>query len=134
MKFYPKESEEQRTLMEWAERMRGSFPELDLLFHIPNGGSRNAIEARHLKEQGVKPGVPDLFLPVSRGGFFGLFIEMKRQDGGKLSETQTHWIMQLNMQGYLAGVCAGWEEAARLIISYLKRQKVAEGNRETVKK
>lgn len=119
-KLAPRESEEQRMLMEWVEWCKGSKPELELLFHIPNGGSRNPIEARHLKEQGVKPGIPDLFLPVARDGYHGLFIEMKRKKGGKVSDDQTHWIVQLNKKGYLAVVCAGWEEAAEMILRYLK--------------
>ena len=120
IKLTPKESEEQRMLMEWAEWCKGSKPELELLFHIPNGGSRNPIEARHLKEQGVKAGVPDLFLPVARGGYHGLFIELKRKRGGKVSDEQASWIVQLNQKGYLAVVCAGWEEAARMILKYLE--------------
>ena len=47
------------------------------MFHIPNGGSRNKLEASNLKKQGVKAGVPDLFLPVGRGSYHGLFIELK---------------------------------------------------------
>ena len=120
IKLTPKESEEQRMLMEWAEWGKGSRPELELLFHIPNGGARNPIEARHLKEQGVKAGVPDLFLPVARGGYHGLFIELKRKRGGKVSDEQASWIVQLNQKGYLAVVCAGWEEAARMILKYLE--------------
>ena len=120
IKLTPKESEEQRMLMEWAEWGKGSRPGLELLFHIPNGGARNPIEARHLKEQGVKAGVPDLFLPVARGGYHGLFIELKRKRGGKVSDEQASWIVQLNQKGYLAVVCAGWEEAARMILKYLE--------------
>ena len=122
MKNVPSESEEQRMLMEWAEWSKGNHPELELLFHIPNGGSRNLIEARHLKEQGVKAGVPDIMLPVSRGGYHGLFIEMKRQKGGKISKEQEHWIVKLNWKGYLAVVCAGWEEAAEMLMKYLKEE------------
>jgi hypothetical protein len=31
-------------------------------FHVPNGGSRNKIEASQLKASGVIPGIPDMML------------------------------------------------------------------------
>lgn len=62
------EATEQALLMDWANLMSNTYKELSLLFHIPNGGSRNRLEAINLKRQGVKAGVPDLFLPVSRHG------------------------------------------------------------------
>lgn len=73
----PHEGNEQEALFRWAAFVRGRFPEIDLLYHIPNGGSRNRLEAANLKRQGVKSGVPDLCLPVARGKYHGLYIEMK---------------------------------------------------------
>lgn len=71
------EAREQEALFRWADFAAGTMPELKLLYHIPNGGSRNKAEAANLKRQGVKAGVPDLFLPVPRGGYHGLYIELK---------------------------------------------------------
>lgn len=48
------ELNEQEALFRWAAFARGKRPELDLLYHIPNGGSRNRLEAANLKRQGVK--------------------------------------------------------------------------------
>ena len=96
------------------------WPELRLLHAIPNGGSRNPIEARHLKEQGVKPGVPDIFLPCARGEWHGLYIEMKRRKGGRVSDEQREMIRLLIEQGYKAVVCYGWEEAKNVIVEYMK--------------
>ena len=117
--YIPQEKEEQTALMKWAVLSAGRRPELRLIYHIPNGGSRNAIEARNLKAQGVKAGVPDICLPVARKGYHGLYIELKRQQGGRVSEAQDGWIKALNEQGYLAKVCAGFMEAVRLIEDYL---------------
>lgn len=75
MKQY--EADQQRKLFQWTTFIRTKYPEIDLMFHIPNGGSRNKLEAANLKKQGVKAGVPDLFLPVGRGSYHGLFIELK---------------------------------------------------------
>lgn len=60
-----KEAEEQIAIMNWAEYNMGKYPELKYLYHTPNGGSRNSAEARNLKKQGVKAGVPDLCLTSS---------------------------------------------------------------------
>ena len=101
--------------------MSVQIPALKRLFHIPNGGSRNKAEAAHLKAQGVKKGVPDIFLPRACGKWHGLFIEMKRVKGGRIEEDQLDWIKDLNDAGYMAVVCKGWEEAKNVILDYLKQ-------------
>lgn len=118
-RLFPKEAEEQAALFEWAETAAYKWPELSLMYHIPNGGSRNPIEAAHLQRQGVKPGVPDIFLPAARGGAFGLYIEMKRAVGGVLSELQKNTILNLRAQGYKAVVCEGFQAAANEIEAYM---------------
>lgn len=107
-------------MIEWSQnpRIRSKYPGIELLFHVPNGGSRNKIEAAHLKRQGVKPGVPDLCLPVARGQYHGLFIELKT-DIGRASAEQKGWIERLNAEGYFAEVCHGWESAVRVLEWYL---------------
>lgn len=115
----PSESQEQRALFEWARWMERRYPALALLYHVPNGGSRNAIEARNLKLQGVKPGVPDICLPVPNKTYHALYIEMKRRKGGRVSEDQRGWIAALNRVGCKAVVCKGFDEARRAILEYL---------------
>lgn len=112
------EATEQERLISWAQWQHNRFPELKLLFHIPNGGSRNALEAANLKRQGVKAGVPDLFLPVAKGTYHGLFIEMK---WGKntVTDKQDEWLHDLTVQGYKAAVCYGADEAIEIITDYL---------------
>lgn len=115
----PVEAAEQTALFRWAAYSTGRYPELATLFHIPNGGSRDYREAHNLRLQGVKRGVPDIFLPAARKGFHGLFIELKRTKGGKVSEDQRAWLDALTRQGYRAVVCYGFEEAQHEIESYL---------------
>lgn len=115
----PTEDVEQMRIMQWARMRSGRYPELKLLFHIPNGGSRGKVEAARLKEMGVKPGVPDLFLPVPKGGYCGLFIELKRRRGGQVSSEQKEWIAALLNAGYCASVCRGFDAAADLISKYV---------------
>ena len=120
MNQIPTEAQEQTALFQWAAMMQGRIPELALLHSVPNGGSRHPIEALHLKQQGVKPGIPDIFLPCARGPFHGLYIEMKRRKGGRVSVDQQRMILALRAQGYKAEVCRGWDEARDTICAYLR--------------
>ena len=113
------EAQEQELLFEWAARESHRWPELRMMFHIPNGGSRDIREAANLKKQGVKSGVPDIFLAVPRGGYHGLFIEMKRRDGGRLSVAQREWIDALREIDYRVEVCKGFGPAAKVLLEYL---------------
>jgi len=90
-----------------------------LLFAIPNGGRRDVATASNLKAEGVRAGVPDLFLAVPAFGYHGLFVELKREKGGVVSDFQKEYIARLNDLGYQAIVCHGWIEAKNSIESYL---------------
>ena len=50
-----------------------------VVFHIANGGSRNAMEASNLKTQGVLAGVPDLCIVMPGGEI--IWVEMKALKG-----------------------------------------------------
>lgn len=114
------EAQEQANVIKWSQQphIRARWPELAMLFHIPNGGTRTVIEGKHLKQQGVKQGVPDLCLPVPSGRYHGLFIEMKTA-AGRASPAQRWWIEHLNAAGYFAEVCHGWESAVQTLEWYL---------------
>lgn len=112
------EHAEQAALFRWAEYARARLPELSLLFAIPNGGHRNKVTAARLKAEGVKRGVPDVCLPVARGGAHGLYIELKA-GSGRATVEQIGWIRALRRQGYAAKVCRGWEETRDAIERYL---------------
>ncbi|MES9947195.1 MAG: VRR-NUC domain-containing protein [Candidatus Thiodiazotropha sp.] len=112
------EHQEQAALFRWATFAQARWPELGLLHAIPNGGQRNKIVAARLKAEGVRPGVPDLCLPVARGRWHGLYIELKAL-GGRPSKAQRQWIRALRRQGYRAELCVGWTGARRMIEDYL---------------
>lgn len=114
----PTEHEEQVNLFRWF-RMRHDGM---VMYAIPNGGARNSITGARLRDEGVLAGVPDVFLPCPSGGKHGLYIEMKRQKGGRVSPAQKAVMQALRMQGYEVAVCHGWQEARDYIEQYLARE------------
>lgn len=108
------EAQEQTMIFNWAKLK----PELKWLFAIPNGGSRHWLEAINLKRQGVKKGISDMCLPLPKGKYHGLFIELKAGKN-KPSPEQKSFISYVNNNDYLAKVCYGHEEAINLIENYL---------------
>lgn len=124
VRLYPTEEEEQIVVMNWAEMAAGRWPELRMLFHIPNGGKRSKSEAVRFRAAGVRSGVPDLFLPCSRGGYHGLWIEMKTI-GGRVSREQEQWHKDLLEQGYICAVCYGAGAAIETIEKYMRLKEEA---------
>lgn len=123
------ESGHQRAVFAWAALNMSRFPELRWLHHIPNGGARGddaktrAIRGNALKAEGVKVGVADLFLPVKRGEYSGLYIEMKKP--GKIKTTskeQDEFGEFVKAQGFGWIVCDNWESAVQVLQDYLSWQ------------
>lgn len=114
------EEDEQRTLFEWVKLQEGTHPELKLLFHVPNEGKRSYVTGGRMKAAGLKKGVPDLWLPVPKGRYHGLVIELKREKGGRVSDEQMEWIKALTINGYRAVIAFGWDAARKEIADYLR--------------
>ena len=121
------EQQEQINLIKWTQQpsIRGVYPELALLFHIPNERP-DKVQAAILKKMGVKRGAPDLFLPVPSREYHGLFIEMKALSG-RTSDDQIWWIEHLKANGYACSVCYGWKQATELLTWYLSLNRMKEG-------
>lgn len=120
----PTEAQSQAALVQWAQLASGTYPELRLLFAVPNGAylgadrKTAAIVMSKLKAVGLKPGVPDLILPVARGAWHGLAIEMKRR-GEKPTPEQDAWHVALTRQGWWCVVCYDCEQAMAVLLEYL---------------
>jgi hypothetical protein len=114
----PTEHAQQVAVFVWAAQQFQRWPELRLMFAIPNGGERNKIVAANLKAEGVRRHVPDIFLPVPRAYYHGLFIEMKKK-GGHVDPGQADLHKKLIAKGYGAIVCWSFEEAIKIIENYL---------------
>lgn len=73
----------------------------------------------YLKNMGVKAGVPDFILPIPNAKYHGLFIELKRKRGYKISPEQQLFIDRVNLFGYLGEFAYGAEHAIEILSSYL---------------
>lgn len=109
----------QVALFQWARFSTGRYPALKLLFAIPNGGARDPVTGARLKAEGVKRGVPDVFLPQPVGAYHGLFLELKAE-GGRPSPEQREWLLRLRHRGYGAAIAQGLEEAIEALTRYLE--------------
>lgn len=125
------EHAEQTAVIEWVKYSLGKYPELETLYAIPNGGGWRGtpfitksgkklppLPALRFMKEGLKTGVPDLCLPVARGGYHSLYIEMKRYDG-KLSKDQIRYQDLLVEQGHCVVTCYDANEAITVLMKYL---------------
>jgi hypothetical protein len=75
-------------------------------------------QGKKMVAAGYVKGYPDLAIHEPRGGYHGLFIELK-SDTGKTSPEQRDWIAKLMERGYYAQICKGTDQAINLIDAYL---------------
>jgi len=121
MKHYMAETEHevQATLFDWIRLNITKYPDLAVCHAIPNGGHRNKATAARLKREGVLPGVCDIHLPVPRGIYHGLWIELKVGDN-QPTKAQCWFMAEMKKHGYFACVARGFEDARQIIELYLK--------------
>lgn len=116
---------EQSAVFCWAGQNFRKYPVLRWMHAIPNGGGRSPQQGLALKMEGVKGGVADIHLPVVKryvtNVCAGLYIEMKRANGipSDVSDAQLEFGKFVTVQGYRWVVCFGWQQAVRLLGSYL---------------
>lgn len=111
--IYSSEHQEQKALVNW---FRLTYPNY-LLVAVPNGGNRDLIEAKKLKDEGVLKGFPDLICVADKKSFF---IEMKKKKGGVLSKEQIRVHQLLMNLGYTVLVGYGFIDAKNKIEEVLK--------------
>lgn len=116
----PLETYEQQAFVTYGKELLtySGFDER-LLFAIPNAGKRDVKNASRMKAEGLTKGIPDTMLAISRKGFHGLFIEMKRVKGSETSPDQIEVIAELKKQGYSCHICKGCNEAQKVLDWYL---------------
>ena len=117
--FVPKVSEHdiQVACINW---FRYQYPKY-LIYAIPNGGARNIITAKKLKDEGVTAGVPDLHIPVAKSNYHWLYIEMK-SGKNKASEHQITVMEKLKNEGYLCAVCWNLNQFMGVVNDYFNQK------------
>lgn len=130
------ESSQQKALFLWAAQSVGKYPQLAYMFAVPNGFFATIAQKGKMKAEGLRNGVPDIFLPwamrfcqqtydAGEKKYAGCFIEMKiekyrnRKNGG-CSEEQIDFIQYAVTAGYYCKVCYNWMEARDTLIAYLE--------------
>ena len=113
------EDDEQEAVFAWGLAMERVYPCLKLMYHTPNEGKRSAVTGARLKRKGLRPGVPDICLPAARGGYHGLYIELKVGDN-KPTPVQKEYLHALDTEGYFVALCYSAAEAIRLIERYVR--------------
>lgn len=89
-------------------------------FHPANGGKQRGRSAGGRNNMGVRKGVPDLEICVPSGRYHGLYVEIKRMDGGVVSEEQYAWQQALQQMGYRMEICKGSDAAIEVITEYFE--------------
>lgn len=109
--------EEQETQVAVVTWLEAQYP--GVLFCASAGGMRTSLRtAVKMKRAGYRKGFPDLFIYEPKRGYNGLAIELKKEEGGRVSDAQKGWIDSLRTRGYYAAVCEGFDEAVSTIEAY----------------
>lgn len=111
------ERDDQKALFSWAEWRSNQDERLALMYAVPNGQYRPGQRM----EPGLKPGVPDVCLPVPCGDYHGLYLELKH-GRNSTTDAQDWWLDRLEAQGYQCRVAHGFDEAVRCVERYLREE------------
>lgn len=120
------EDEQQALFFEWVDKHKADHPVLELIFAVPNGSNKSPAQRAVMQITGLKPGVPDVCVPVCVRNVAGvvlsagLWIEFKRPGGGRVSPEQKQWHERLRALGHRVEVCDSAEAAIDLVTSYLR--------------
>ena len=113
----PLEKDEQKAVVAYLRAK--NIPVIASLNGVVVGGQNRFAAINSLKAQGMEPGCPDLFIPVPRNGYHGMFIELKRVKGSVTSDEQLVMIGRLCGLGYHVVVAKGSQQAIDYINSYM---------------
>lgn len=114
---------EQCTQMALIEWFRIQYPfYYDIPIKITNEG-----EAMHgyAHEMGLNPGASDLFFPIPKGIYCGLFLEIKKDGFTFSSSTKAHIARQLSflnkmrIMGYWAEMGVGIDQCIEIVKHYM---------------
>ena len=111
----PSEHQIQAALFKWLAAVHPKV----VAYAIPNAARRSMAQAAYLKAEGLRAGMPDVVIATARGGYHGMYLELKTQKG-KLFESQTEMLTRLANEGYASAVAYGLDDAIFLITKYVE--------------
>lgn len=114
------EHQHQCALFSWA-RLPATlkrYPALALMSCSLNGVKLSRAQAGKAKAAGMLKGEHDVRLPVARGQYIGLTIELKYGDN-KPTEEQLWYGQEMAKEGHCIRYCWDWEAAKEEIEVYL---------------
>lgn len=114
------EFQNQAALFAWARSpaVARQYPALRLMSCSLNGVKLTTAQAGKAKAAGMLAGEHDVRLPVARGRWIGLSIEMKAGDN-RPTKAQLDYGEALEAEGWRVAYCWSWTEARDIIIEYL---------------
>lgn len=100
---------------------RHNFPDL-LIFHPVNEGALPVQYRSKLLLAGMLPGISDIVIVRSCGGYHGALIEMKRATKGKsrVSDEQVEVMRWARNEGFFTAIAYGAEQYQKALHYYLE--------------
>lgn len=111
----PSEHQIQKAVFQW---LRAAHPKV-IAYAIPNAARRSAAQAAYLKAEGLRAGMPDIVIAMPRGGFHGMYLELKTQTG-RVSDSQRDTLEALAEMQYACAIARSVDEAIEFISTYLE--------------
>lgn len=99
----------------WAAQWH---PELEAIYAVPNAAQRSEREGARMKDEGLKPGQPDVCVPIPRNGYGALYLELK-VGKNKPTPEQVARMKVLESVGNLCLCVWGWEAMWEAVVEYM---------------
>lgn len=106
--------------------IRNRWPYVRYCASLGGQYQKHISQRKKAKSTGYVAGFPDIQILSARGGYFGLFIEIKLNKNCYPSQLQKDWIEDLLDRGYYAVVCKGYDECIETLENYLLNDRTDE--------
>tara|TARA_Y100001973_G_C4907140_1_gene190070 strand:+ start:36 stop:440 length:405 start_codon:yes stop_codon:yes gene_type:complete len=120
---YKTEAELQTLVVNYIKRR---WPYVRYCASLGGQYQKHISQRKKAKATGYVAGFPDLQILSARGGYYGLFIEIKLNKNCYPSQLQKEWISDLLDRGYYAVVCKGYDECIETLENYLLNERTNE--------
>lgn len=101
--------------------LKDNYPDIKYCSSIAGAYISSRVQRAKIVRNGYVRGKNDLDIYEARGGYFGLFLELKEK--AYPTQAQKEWIAAMNERGYLAVITRGFTETISVIDEYLSKDK-----------